>query len=419
MTDIHEDPVVRHRRVPRTRSAVWDWACGEAISPMELVAVPEGGESTQGGGMFVRSVASSSRTSWPWSGLIVIVAFVLFCFVGPLLYHTNQTNQQAVLGTVENGAARQRVTRWGPTARGFDILGRLMYGGQTSLIVGFASAFVATRGRRPVRRDRRLLRWLGRRRHDAVRRHAPLHPHPVPADRHGRPSSAPAKCSSSSSSPSSVGSFPARLIRGETLTLRVREYVQAVRVMGGAREPHRRSAHHPQLGRHHRGVRHLPGRRLDPPAGRPGLPRASGSRRRDRLGQHALRRSRTRPATATGGRSTRPGSPSSWWWWPSISWATPCGTRSRSDCSGAEVDRGVSSAVAGGSRRPVRQRHRRLQREVAGREVATRRTGCREARPRRRALRPWGTECGNDTPRGGPRPRAARPAPLSSPPCGP
>ena len=28
---------------------------------------------------------------------------------------------------------------------------------------------------------------------------------------------------------------PARLIRGETLTLRVREYVQAVRVMGGSR----------------------------------------------------------------------------------------------------------------------------------------------------------------------------------------
>jgi peptide/nickel transport system permease protein len=29
--------------------------------------------------------------------------------------------------------------------------------------------------------------------------------------------------------------IPARLIRGETLTLRVREYVQAVRVMGGSR----------------------------------------------------------------------------------------------------------------------------------------------------------------------------------------
>ena len=32
----------------------------------------------------------------------------------------------------------------GTDSTGFDILGRLMYGGQTSLIVGFASAFVAT-----------------------------------------------------------------------------------------------------------------------------------------------------------------------------------------------------------------------------------------------------------------------------------
>ena len=36
--------------------------------------------------------------------------------------------------------------------------------------------------------------------------------------------------------------IPARLIRGETLSLRVREYVQAVRVMGGRRRPHRRAA---------------------------------------------------------------------------------------------------------------------------------------------------------------------------------
>jgi len=141
MTDIHEDPVFG-TDASTTRLPL-GLGMGEAVSPLELVAVPEGGESTQGGGMFVQIGRVFIQNKLAVVGLIIIVAFVLFCFVGPLLYHTDQTNQQAVLGTVENGAP-QPGHPLGTDSTGFDILGRLMYGGQTSLIVGFASAFVAT-----------------------------------------------------------------------------------------------------------------------------------------------------------------------------------------------------------------------------------------------------------------------------------
>ena len=75
-------------------------------------------------------------------GLFVIVFFILFCFVGPLLYHTNQTNSELALNANQNAAPSGGTS--GTDDTGFDMLGRLMFGGQASLIVGFASAAVAT-----------------------------------------------------------------------------------------------------------------------------------------------------------------------------------------------------------------------------------------------------------------------------------
>ena len=62
-----------------------------------------------------RSPASSSRTSWPSSGCSSS-CMVLFCFVGPHFYHTNQTNQQARCSTPSERAARATDTPWAPTA---------------------------------------------------------------------------------------------------------------------------------------------------------------------------------------------------------------------------------------------------------------------------------------------------------------
>ncbi|AJE44374.1 peptide ABC transporter permease [Streptomyces nodosus] len=73
-------------------------------------------------------------------GLGVVAFFFLFCFVGPLVYSTDQTHtllQQVNLAP--SGA------HWlGTDAVGHDELGRLMYGGKVSLIVGLAAGVLAT-----------------------------------------------------------------------------------------------------------------------------------------------------------------------------------------------------------------------------------------------------------------------------------
>jgi peptide/nickel transport system permease protein len=73
-------------------------------------------------------------------GLGMILFMVLFCFVGPLLYHTNQVqiNMSAV---TQPPSARHPL---GTDNVGYDVLGRLMLGGQSSLEVGFAAAILAS-----------------------------------------------------------------------------------------------------------------------------------------------------------------------------------------------------------------------------------------------------------------------------------
>jgi peptide/nickel transport system permease protein len=73
-------------------------------------------------------------------GLIVLVAMTLFCFVGPLLYHTNQINTNLANANQSPGAGHPL----GTDANGYDVLGRLMVAGQTSLEVGLAAAILAT-----------------------------------------------------------------------------------------------------------------------------------------------------------------------------------------------------------------------------------------------------------------------------------
>ena len=92
------------------------------------------------------------------------------------------------------------------------------------------------------------------------------------------------------------GSCPARLVRAEALTLRNRDYVQAMRLMGGARG--RAVFRHivPNADRHDHRQRHVPGRRRDPATSPTcrflglGVPPPA-----DRLGRHAVRRHHLHP----------------------------------------------------------------------------------------------------------------------------
>jgi peptide/nickel transport system permease protein len=73
-------------------------------------------------------------------GLGMILVMVLFCFVGPLFYHTDQVQ-------INMSAVRQPPGAGHPLGTddvGYDVLGRLMLGGQSSLEVGFAAAILAS-----------------------------------------------------------------------------------------------------------------------------------------------------------------------------------------------------------------------------------------------------------------------------------
>jgi peptide/nickel transport system permease protein len=162
------------------------------------------------------------------ASLVVLVFIVLFCFVGPYLYHSDQVHTNLADALCPPSSAHPL----GCDNVGYDIVGRLMVGGQTSLTVGFFAAIVAVfvgtlygafsgfiGG--PV--DSFMMRIV-----DAglsipaimvvIILSVVFHPNTL------------------------IMIFiiavfywlgVARLVRGETLSLRTREYVQAVKVIGG------------------------------------------------------------------------------------------------------------------------------------------------------------------------------------------
>ena len=62
--------------------------------------------------------------------------FLLFCFVGPLVYHTNQTLTNPLIADLPPGGGHPL----GTDENGFDELGRIMVGGQSALEIGFFAA---------------------------------------------------------------------------------------------------------------------------------------------------------------------------------------------------------------------------------------------------------------------------------------
>jgi peptide/nickel transport system permease protein len=74
--------------------------------------------------------------------LSVIVFITLFCFLGPVFYHTNQNNSAAFLGQqCDNAPSAQHIL--GRDSTCFDMLGRIMVGGQSSLEIGVMAALLS------------------------------------------------------------------------------------------------------------------------------------------------------------------------------------------------------------------------------------------------------------------------------------
>jgi len=162
------------------------------------------------------------------AGLGFIAFILLFCFVGPYIYVTNQTSTNLINYLCKPSGSHLL----GCNDLGYDELGRLMAGGQTSIEVGLAAAIVsvfvgtiygAISGFAGGFVDALMMRIV-----DAGLSLPSLviimilsvifHPTPTVII-------------------FIIAVFywfgVARLVRGETLSLRNREYVQAVRVSGG------------------------------------------------------------------------------------------------------------------------------------------------------------------------------------------
>jgi peptide/nickel transport system permease protein len=179
-------------------------------------------------GPIARSLSAFGENKLAVVGLGIVVAFVLFCYLGPQIYHTDQVHIDLSQATLAPSAAHPL----GTDEVGYDQLGRLMAGGQSSLEVGVAAALLATvfgtlwgavAGYAGGFVDSAMMRIV-----DALLA--------VPAlflllflASIARPT---------------VGLLilvialvswlgPARLVRGQALTLRTRDYVTSVRLMGG------------------------------------------------------------------------------------------------------------------------------------------------------------------------------------------
>jgi peptide/nickel transport system permease protein len=74
-------------------------------------------------------------------GLVVLVIAVLFVTIGPLLYPTDQVRTALESADLKPGVDGHPL---GTDALGYDVLGRLMVGGRTSLLVGILAGLLAT-----------------------------------------------------------------------------------------------------------------------------------------------------------------------------------------------------------------------------------------------------------------------------------
>ncbi len=101
--------------------------------------LPEGGDVqviSSGWRLAVREFMSNRLAV---IALVVLVLIVLFCFLGPLFYHTNQTESDILNNNLPPGSGHPL----GTDENGFDELGRIMIGGQAALEVGLFAALVA------------------------------------------------------------------------------------------------------------------------------------------------------------------------------------------------------------------------------------------------------------------------------------
>jgi len=195
--------------------------------PLDTTRAPEGGEigPVQSGWRLALREFASNRLAVV--GVAILLFFVVFCFLGPLFYHGNILQTDLINSHDPPGAGHPL----GTDVNGFDVLGQLMKGGQAALEIGFFAAFVAitlgslvgaVAGLAGGFVDSALMRVV-----DVFLSVPFLFVVLILAVRYG---------ATVLSLSLVIGAFswpvPARLVRGEVLTIRERDFVHAARVAG-------------------------------------------------------------------------------------------------------------------------------------------------------------------------------------------
>ena len=191
---------------------------------------PEGGEVAAATPMWRLAVESFVHNRLAVIGVAIIVFFILFCFLGPVFYHTDQLHGVLSDTYLAPGGGHPL----GTDKDGYDELGRMMKGGQAALEIAFLTATIATvigtlwgaiAGLAGGIVDAVMMRIV-----DALLAIPFLFIVLIIATRFN---------ASILTLSLVLGGFswlfPARLVRGEVLALRVRDFIAAARVMGSTR----------------------------------------------------------------------------------------------------------------------------------------------------------------------------------------
>lgn len=204
-----------------------------SLPPLDInrgPTAPEGGEIGPVQSGFKLAMREFAQNRLAVIGLGILAFFVLFCFVGPLIYHGDTINTSLENTLLPPGPGHPL----GTDNVGLDVLGELMKGGQASIEVGFFAAFIgifigtifgALSGLIGGLVDSGMMRVV-----DVFLSVPFLFVVLIVAVRYG---------ASVLSLSLIIGGYtwlvPARLVRGEVLTLRTRDFVAAARAAGSSR----------------------------------------------------------------------------------------------------------------------------------------------------------------------------------------
>ena len=199
------------------------------LPPPGLAPMPEGGAVGPVQSGWRLATREFARNRLAVAGLAALIFFVAFCYLGPLVYHGPLSSNLTSTNLPPGGGHPL-----GTDNQGFDVLEELMIGGRAALEIGFLSAVIgmvigavwgAVSGLAGGLLDGFLMRIV-----DVLLSIPFLFVVLIVAIRYG---------ASVLGLSLIIGIFtwqvPARLVRGEVLTLRVRDFVAAARAAGSGR----------------------------------------------------------------------------------------------------------------------------------------------------------------------------------------